>query len=443
MTSKGLLIFPQWLVTSALEAPKEKYGIRVLGNVIDAVALQSDLRAQFPEDQIIERPDQVLLPGFVDAHTHLYGLLAHGIPLSKAPEGFMPFLEDFWWPLVENQLDTDLIKTATAWNCSQMIASGITSFYDCTEAPNALPGVLLEQAEVVEAWGLRGILSFEATERISLENGNLGLAENMAMIKRGRIQKSLVQGLMCFHTTFTCSEDFIKRAFELAAKENVLTHMHCSEGHYEPETLVTRTGYRPIEYYDRIGVLGPQMLASQCVQINQNEIELLAARKAKVTHMPLSNCEVGGGIAPLPELVSAGVTVGLGSDGYITDFFKVMRGAFLIHKASHCDPRVMPANSVWHLATKGGADALGLENVGCIKSGWQADLMLVAPKLPTPIAEHNLYDQLLLYCNSDDVDSVMIAGKFRKENGKIIHADLDLLRSNAQAAAHKLWQKTA
>jgi cytosine/adenosine deaminase-related metal-dependent hydrolase len=443
MTAKGLLVFPQWLVTSALEDPKENYGIRILGETIDAVAPQKDLRKRFPDDEILNKPGQVLMPGFVDAHTHLYGLLAHGIPLTKAPEGFMPFLEDFWWPLVENQLDIDLIKAATSWNCSQMIASGITSFYDCTEAPYALPGVLLEQAAVVEKWGLRGILSFEATERVSPANGELGLSENLAMIEYGRKKNGLVQGLMCFHTTFTCSETFIKRAFELAAEMNVLTHMHCSEGHYEPNTLFERTGLRPIDYYDKIGVLGPQMLASQCVQIDQNEINLLAERKAKVTHMPLSNCEVGGGIAPLPELVAAGVTVGLGSDGYITDFFKVMRGAFLIHKASHCDPRVMPANQVWHLATKGGADALGLEKIGCLKPGWQADLMLVSPNLPTPIAEHNLYDQLLLYCSAENVDTVMIAGKIRKKDGQIMNVDLEALRQNAQAAATKLWQKTA
>jgi cytosine/adenosine deaminase-related metal-dependent hydrolase len=443
MTANGLLIFPQWLVTSALESPKENFGIRILGDTIDAVALQEELREQFPDDEIIEKPGQVLLPGFVDAHTHLYGLLAHGIPLEKAPEGFMPFLEDFWWPLVENQLDIDLIKAATSWNCSQMIDSGITSFYDCTEAPHALPGVLLEQAHVVEKWGLRGILSFEATERISPENGELGLYENLEMIAYGRKTKGLIQGLMCFHTTFTCSESFIKRAFDLAAEQNVLTHMHCSEGHYEPNALLERIGLRPIEYYNSIGVLDPRMLASQCVQINQNEIDLLAKHGTKVTHMPLSNCEVGGGIAPLPELVDAGVTVGLGSDGYITDFFKVMRGAFLIHKASHCDPRVMPANQVWHLATKGGADALGLEKIGCLKPGWQADLMIISPNLPTPVAEHNLYDQLLLYCNANNVDTVMIAGRIRKENGKLIDADLELLRNHAKAAAHKLWQKTA
>ncbi len=248
---------------------------------------------------------------------------------------------------------------------------------------------------------------------------------------------------MCFHTTFTCSELFIKNAFELAGKHNVLTHMHCSEGHYEPQAMLARNGLRPIEYYDHIGVLSANMLVSQCVQIDQNEINLLASRRAKVTHMPLSNCEVGGGIAPLPELVEAGVTVGLGSDGYITDFFEVMRGAFLIHKASHCDPRVMPANLVWHLATKGGADALGYEKVGCIKEGWQADLMLVHPKLPTPISEHNLYDQLLLYCNANDVDTVMVAGKVRKMDGQVLNTNLDKIRETVQIEADRLWKKTA
>ena len=100
--------------------------------------------------------------------------------------------------------------------------------------------------------------------------------------------------------------------------------------------------------------------------------------------MPLSNCEVGGGIAPVPDLVAAGVTVGLGSDGYITDFFEVMRGAFLIHKAYRQDPRVMPASLVWRLATEGGAQALGFSNVGRLAPGWQADLQLIDSVFPTP-----------------------------------------------------------
>jgi cytosine/adenosine deaminase-related metal-dependent hydrolase len=248
---------------------------------------------------------------------------------------------------------------------------------------------------------------------------------------------------MCFHTTFTCSEDFILKAFDLAKQHNVLTHMHCSEGHYEPNTMFEKKGIRPIEYYDQLGVLGPQMLASQCVQISQEEINLMAARGAKMTHMPLSNCEVGGGIAPVPELVEAGVTVGLGSDGYITDFFEVMRGAFLIHKASHCDPRVMPANLVWYLATTGGAKAIGLEKIGELQPGWQADWMLISPSLPTPIAAFNLYDQILLYCHADDVSAVMVAGEIRKKDGKVLATDFSNLKEGTQTAAKRLWEKTA
>jgi len=443
MTSKGLLIFPQWLVSAALEAPKQGYGIRVVDDQITDVGPRAELSAQYPLDEVWEKPDQVLLPAFVDAHTHLYGILAHGIPLTKAPEGFMPFLEDFWWPLVEDQLDSELVNAATDWNCSQMIRSGVTAFYDCTEAPYSLPGVLRKQADVVKKWGIRGILSFEATQRVSQQNGDLGLQENLDMIAWGKQDGGLVQGLMCFHTTFTCSDEFILKAFELAKEQGVLTHMHCSEGHYEPNEMLKRNGLRTIEHYDALGVLGPGMLVSQCVQISQNEIDLLAKRGARVTSMPLSNCEVGGGIAPLPQLTSAGVTVGLGSDGYITDFFEVMRGAFLIHKANHTDPRVMPANLVWHLATYGGAQAVGMDKLGCLKPGWKADFMLVKPTLPTPLSAHNIYEQLLLYCNAANVDTVVAAGKVKKTNGIVLDADLESLRARSQQAATRLWQKAA
>ncbi len=440
---KGFLIFPQWLVTDALETPKHGYGVRVVGDSIHDVGPREELIKKYPSDEVWDRPDQVLLPAFVDAHTHLYGVLAHGIPLSKAPEGFMPFLTDFWWPLVEDQLNSELVNAATDWNCHQMLRSGVTAFYDCTEAPYSLPGVLTRQAEVVKKWGIRGILSFEATERVSKENGELGLQENLDMIAWGKQDGGLVQGLMCFHTTFTCSDEFIQKAFTLAKEKGVLTHMHCSEGHYEPNEMLKRNGRRTIEHYDALGVLGPEMLVSQCVQISENEIDLLAKRGARVTSMPLSNCEVGGGIAPLPQLTSAGVNVGLGSDGYITDFFEVMRGAFLIHKAAQTDPRVMPANLVWHLATAGGAKAIGMDNLGCVKPGWKADFMLVKPTLPTPISAHNLFEQLLLYCNASNVETVFANGVLKKEAGKVLDADVENLRAKSQTAAVKLWQKAS
>ncbi len=249
----------------------------------------------------------------------------------------------------------------------------------------------------------------------------------------------LLSGLVCFHTTFTCSSDFIRQAFALGEELDVPVHMHLSEGTYEPEHCLQQHGVRPVRYYERLGVLGPRMLASQCVQVDGDEIGLLAERGVRTTHMPLSNCEVGGGIAPVPEMLAAGITMGLGSDGYVRDFFEVMRGAFLIHKAAHQDPRVMPAGTVWRMATEGGAQALGLERVGRLEPGWLADLQLIDCSLPTPVTPGNLYDQLLLYRNRSHVRAVMVAGQWRMRDGVLDGVDEDAVRERCQGAARRLW----
>ncbi len=439
----GTIILPDWVITNAQEPPRRNWGVRVVSDTIAAGGPQADLRAQYPADEVWDAPGQVLAPGFVNAHTHLYGVLAHGISLERAPSGFWAFLDEFWWPLVEDQLDHAMICAATDLQCARMLRGGVTTFYDCTEAPYALPGVLSAQAEVVRRHGLRGILSFEATERVSAENGQLGLRENAAFIGRCRAESGLVSGLMCFHTTFTCSADFIRQAHALAQERGVLVHMHCSEGIHEPAYALEHFGTRPIHYYDRLGVAGPEMLASQCVQVDETEIALMAERGIRVTHMPLSNCEVGGGIAPVPQMIEAGVTVGLGSDGYIDDFFAVMRGAFLIHKAAHRNPRVMPAPVVWHCATEGGARVLGLEQIGRIEPGWRADLQLIdVTTIPTPLTAHNLLEQLLLYRNEADVRAVMVNGRVRVRDGAVLGADMEQLLANTRQQAARLWAKT-
>lgn len=440
----NMLILPDWLIADTHTAPRAKWGVHIAGGEISDAAPHSELRARHPQAEVWEAPGQALAPGFVNTHTHLYGVLAHGIPLAKAPEGFWPFLKEFWWPLVEDRLDAAMICAATDLRCAQMLQSGVTSFYDCTEAPNSLPGILSAQAQVVRQRGLRALLSFEATERVSAENGQLGLRENAGFIDacRGAAgERPLVSGLMCFHTTFTCSADFIRQAFDLARERGALTHMHVSEGAHEPAYALEHFGQRPLSYYESLGVAGPTMLASQCVQVDEAEMDLMAARGVRASHMPLSNCEVGGGIAPVPQMLAKGIALGLGSDGYVDDFFEVMRGAFLIHKANLRDPRVMPAQTVWQVATEGGAAVLGLEKVGRLLPGWQADAQLIEiDTLPTPPAEHNLYEQLLLYRNLTNVRATLVAGIPRVREGKVIGADLAALVAHTREAAARLWK---
>lgn len=440
LSMAGTIILPEWLITSAKELPKRTWGVRVQAGSITDVAPNDQLRSKYPEDRVIEADDQVLSPGFVNTHTHLYGVLAHGIPLHKAPEGFHPFLKEFWWPRVEDRLDHEMIRAAVEWQCLQMIRSGVTSFYDCLEAPHSIPDSLEVEAAVVEKHGMRAILSFEATERLSATNGLLGLQENYNFTSRRKADLGLIEGLICFHTTFTCSEEFILRAFRMAAKLGCQVHMHVSEGTYEPEQMLAKKQLRTIEYYDSLGVLGENVLASQCVQLSANEIDLLARRGVHVSHMPLSNCEVGGGIAPVPQLCAAGVTVGLGSDSYIDNFFEVMRAAMLIHKANQTDPRLMPASLVYYLATEGGARALKLHRVGRISVGWKADLQLVDAVFPTPAKEWNLYDQLILYRNPEHVRLVMVNGKVLLERGHWKTGSEPIAREALWEETERLWK---
>ncbi len=442
------LILGRMLWADTTKPPQPRGGLAVEGNRIIATGSDADLRRRFHGAAVVEAMDCVIAPAFVNAHHHMYGVLAHGIPLHEAPEGFWPFLKDFWWPRVEDRLTHELIAAATDWACLEMVRSGITTFYDCLEAPNALPGALDVEAEVVSRWGLRGVLSFEATQRVSAENGELGLSENVAFVdacqRPGDVLSSaegdLLSGLICFHTTFTCAADFIRKAFALGAERETKVHMHVSEGTHEVDYCLAQFGVRPVVYYDRLGVLGPHVLASQCVQVDAQEIAILARQGVHVSHQPLSNCEVGGGFAPVPEMLASGINVALGTDGYVNNFFEVMRAAAMMPKARLLDPGVMPAGAVWTMATQNGAQALDFANLGTLVPGQQADLLLIAADLPTPLTAHNLAEQLLLWRNPSHLRGVMCAGNWLMREGRVIGVDEEAIRARVCDAAARLWQ---
>ncbi len=435
-----LIIAGDYLLHDAGQPVREGWGVLVQGDRVAAVRPVDALEAEYPQVEVLRASGKAVAPGLVNAHHHMYGVLAHGIPLDKAPPGFWPFLRDFWWPMVEDALDQPMIAAATELACLQMVESGVTSFYDCLEAPGAIPGALDVEAEFVRRWGLRGVLSFEATERAGEAVAERALAENVDFIDRCRSRGGLVQGMMCFHTAFTCSAGYIHRAVDLARQRNASVHMHLSEGTYEPEWCLSHHGLRPVVYYDRLGVLGPWTLASQCVQVDASEIDLLAQRACRVSHMPMSNCEVGGGIAPAPEMMQKGIPLGLGTDGYVSDFLENMRWAFLVHKARLQDPGAMPARAVWQAATAGGARAVGLDGVGVLAPGFAADLILIDLGLPTPPTAGNLLDQMLLWRGAGHVSDVMVAGKWLKRNGEVLGADGPAIRAHCREAAERLWR---
>ena len=215
-------------------------------------------------------------------------------------------------------------------------------------------------------------------------------------------------------------------------------HMHLSESRFEPDHCLSRYGKTPVEVYDELGCLDENILASQLVKVSDKEIEILSKRGVKGISMPLSNCEVGGGVAPVEKLLDAGVTVGLGTDGYVNNFFEVMRGAFLIHKGYQEAPQAMPAKTVYRMATELGAKAIGV-NAGSLEAGKLADIITVGTDTPTPINENNVYDQIILFRNPSNVGNVMVDGKWVKRNGELVTLDKEAVRAELSEKTQSFW----
>ncbi len=432
-----MIICPDWLVTSA-EHAEASVGIRIADGTVSAIAPASELIASFPGDEVVDASGCAVLPGFVNTHVHLYGTLAHGIVIETPPTGFESFLDDYWWPQVEDRLDQRMIAAASEWVCAEMLRTGTTTFFDICEAPGALSGVLETEAEQARRVGLRGIFSFEATERAGAEIAELSLRENINFIDEHQ-DDDLISGAMSWHTVFTCSPSFIERAAAEARSRDTWFHAHCNEGTHEGNWAREQLGRDTMAFYRDLGVAGSSFLASQCVQMTEDELDIIANSGTRVSHMPLSNCEVGGGIAPISELLSKGVTVGLGTDGYVNDMFEVMRGAFWLQKARLLDPSSTPAHQVLQMATEGGAQALGLQDLGRLEPGWIADLQIVETDLPTPIDPSTIADQLVLWRSGHHVRDVMVAGEWRVRNKEVLGIDIERSTARVREEASRLW----
>jgi len=433
-----LVVLGGALLASPDSSLRPGWGVWIEDGRVAGLGPNNDLRDQHPKAEVIDAQHLLLMPGFINAHMHAYGLLAHGIPVHDVPPGFYEFLSDFWWPRVEDRLDEAMIKAAMNLACYRMIQSGITTFCDVLEAPNAPEGVLDVEADVVRSAGLRAVLMTEASERIDTARGERLLAENARFIDAHR-QDERISGMLCLHTSFTCSESFVAKALRMLEDLGCSLHLHLSESDYEPAACLEEHGVRPVLWYEQLGLWSSSVLASQAVAVDEEEIRLLAKRGVRVAHMPLSNCEVGGGIAPVPDMIDNGMCPSIGSDGYINDPFEVMRGAFLIHKGARRSPLAMSAKTVLSMATTWGAKAVGFPQVGDIRPGKQADIIGIDLDLDTPLTEENVLEQVVLYRSAPDVRLTMVDGKILMKDGDVLTLDAEDIRQHAKEQATRLW----
>lgn len=403
--------------------------VAIEGNKIVSVGKEFKEKA----DVVIDARGKVVLPGLINAHTHLSMTLLRGVA-DDMP--LMEWLETKIWP-VEKNLKPEDCYTGALLGCLEMIKSGTTCFADQYFHMDRV-------AQAVEESGIQGVLSYGIIELDDPKRRESELRAGEKLVKEWH-GKAGGRVLTMFgpHGPHTCSSECLMKVKELAKKHRVGIHIHLSETKDEIKQVTEKYGKRPVEHLNSMGFLGPEVLAAHCIWLTDQEIKVLHERGVKPVHNPVSNMKLGSGVAPVPEMLAAGIPVALGTDGAASnntlDMFNEMKFAALLNKAHKLDPRAIPAISALEMATVNGATALGLgKELGSIEVGKRADLVLVSLKKPHLTPLHNVISHLVYSAVGGDVDTTIVDGKILMQGRRVLTLDEDKVLEDAQKSADDL-----
>ncbi len=390
-------------------------------------------------ENVVDARGCFIMPGLICAHTHLYGIALRGAALNIKPStDFLQNLQRIWWPVDLQMHNEDAYATALAASM-EMALNGTTAFADTYSAPPRPEGSLDAIAKAVNEVGIRGVISFEATERRSREEGRRGLEENIRFLAKGGV--GLVRGMVSLHASFTITDDLIARGVEAAEKYNAPLTIHVSEGPNDVYHNLERYGKRTVERLRDTGLLGPRAVLAHCVHLNRAEIGILASTGTHVAHNPMSNMLNAVGVMKLPEMLEAGVNVGLGNDGYVFDGFENMRAAFLVHRVDRRDPAVISPQSVVEMATVNAARAYGLNQIGSLEPGKKADIIVVRPEVMATPLSGNVYGYIVNGLRGGDVVHVYVNGRQVVKNRAFTLLDKEEAEKRVLRTVERLWAK--
>ncbi len=383
------------------------------------VGKDDDISKKYTSKNIIKGDSRVVFPGLINTHTHAAMVYFRGIaddlPLKE-------WLENHIWPAENRWLSPEFISDAVELACLEMLKGGITTYNDMYFYEDAA-------ARVNKRIGMRavlgvGILDFP-TKSARTPDEYFSNAE--AFIKNWK-GDSLIVPCIAPHALYTCNSDTLKRVRKVADSMDIPIHIHLSETRWEVEEIKKRHNITPVEYLEDIGFLDERVLAAHCVWLTDREIEILAKRKVGVSHCIESNLKLSSGIAPVVKMLKAGVKVSFGTDGAASNndlnILSEMSTAAKIHKTYSEDPTVLDAKTVLLMATRWGADALGLGDItGSIEKGKFADLVIANLNKPHLVPIYNIYSHIVYSMMSSDIEMVMVNGKIVINDRKLTTAD--------------------
>ena len=403
------------------------------GDIISYIGTGND--KNFEAKKIIDAKEGLVMPGLINGHTHaamsLFRGLADDLPL-------MEWLNNYIFP-VESKMDADFVFTGTLLACAEMIMSGTTTFCD----------MYLFEEEVARAAKMAGMRSLVGEVLYDFDSPNYGPVENGLIYTESLIKKwkddPLVSIAVEPHSLFTCSPDLLSASNDLSEKYQVPLIVHLAETMNEVDEVRKRYGKGPVEHLKSLGLLGPRLIADHCVHLREDDIKIMAENGVKVIHNPESNMKLASGIAPIPDMLSEKMIVGLGTDGCASnnnlDLFAEMDMAAKLHKVNTMDTTVMDALTVLRMATIEGARALGISEItGSLEKGKKADVIIVDTKKPHLTPMYNPYSHLVYAVRGNDVSHSIINGKLLMEDRNLLSLDLLEVLENAREKSARVME---
>jgi 5-methylthioadenosine/S-adenosylhomocysteine deaminase len=353
--------------------------------------------------EIIDGRGKLAIPGLINCHTHLAMTLLRGYADDME---LMPWLREKIWP-VEARLTAEDVRWGVKLGCLELIRNGVTCYNDMYYFPD-------ETAQATREMGLRAFISgvvFDMQPQL--------LQEVEPFIRRWKGDE-LITPVVGPHAAYTCSEETLLKAKEIADRHDAMIHIHLSETQEEVDGFLLSKGKSPVEYLDSLGMVNERLAAVHCVWLSEEDCYLLEKRQANVVNCTVSNLKLASGIAPLNTLMKAGVNVCLGTDGASSNnnlsLFEEMKVTAIVQKNAYHTPAAFSADQIWQIATENAYKAFGM-NMGLFE-GAQADLALIDLRKPWFCPETNILSHLV-YSMTGGVDTTIVNGKVLMREGVI------------------------
>jgi 5-methylthioadenosine/S-adenosylhomocysteine deaminase len=413
--------------------------LAVKGDSILAVGPEDEIKKEYTAKETIDCKGKVLMPGLVNAHTHVPMTLLRGIADDLRLD---VWLQGYMWPVEREFASREFVGLGTSIACAELIRSGVTTFND----------MYFYEEEVAKATAQAGVRAVCGQSILKFPTPDAKSYEDSMEQARDYIQRwkdhPLIVPSIAPHAPYTTTEDILRETAELAKEFDVPLHIHLSETALEVENMRNEQGMPVIPYVKKQGLFEAKVIAAHCVHIDAGEIRTLHHAGAGVSHNPSSNLKLASGFAPVTKMLATGLNVGIGTDGPASnndlDMFEEVRLAAFIAKAVTNDPTSLPASQALLMGTRLGAQALHIGHLtGSLIPGRRADLILVDlnPLHNSPSfrrSSENTYAQIVYATKSTDVSDVMVNGKWLMRERKLLTLNEEDLLAQAADIAKKI-----